>query len=60
MTNEEITSGLWKHTCRGVKCGNIWTSYKEFPKNCPKCKSPYWNVPYTKKGYVDDENKNET
>ena len=52
MPNEIIVDGLWKHTCRGVKCGNVWCTKKEFPKNCPKCKSPYWNVPYTKKGYV--------
>ena len=53
MPNKLISPGLWMHTCRGKQCGNVWTSKNEFPKNCPKCKSPYWNVPYTKKGYVD-------
>ncbi len=57
MPNKKITSEIWMHTCRGKQCGNEWTSKKEFPKNCPKCKSPYWNVPYTKKGYVEDDNE---
>lgn len=32
-----------------LRCGHIWfpNSEKE-PKVCPKCKSPYWNMP--KKG----------
>ena len=52
MPNEEIATGLWKHTCRSDNCQNVWASRKEFPKNCPNCRSPYWNVAYSKKGYV--------
>ena len=34
---------------RCERCGHEWTprGLKE-PKVCPKCKSPYWNVPKKK------------
>jgi DNA-directed RNA polymerase subunit RPC12/RpoP len=33
------------------RCGNQWDSkIKEGPKNCPKCKSPYWNKPRVRAG----------
>ena len=25
------------------RCGNEWSPIVENPKQCPKCKSPYWN-----------------
>lgn len=28
-----------------LRCGHEWVSRKERPYVCPKCKSPYWNVP---------------
>lgn len=38
-----------KITLQGYKCercGHEWIPKgKETPKVCPKCKSPYWNVP---------------
>ena len=34
------------------RCGHIWVprkySDKKDPVICPKCKSPYWNIPKTK------------
>ena len=37
------------------RCEHIWVprSYIKEPKVCPKCKSPYWNVPRQK-----ERNKN--
>jgi len=32
--------------CKCERCGHEWiTRTEEMPKVCPKCKSPYWNVP---------------
>lgn len=32
------------------RCGHIWVprNYNNEPKVCPKCKSPYWNMPKQK------------
>jgi hypothetical protein len=35
-----------------LRCGNEWLPYVRKPKRCPKCKSPYWNTPYTKGPYT--------
>jgi len=36
--------------CKCERCGHKWiTRKKEMPKVCPKCKSPYWDVPKKKK-----------
>jgi len=46
--------------CTCERCGHIWIASKvpedpdnlkpdEIPKVCPKCKNPYWNVPFSKK-----------
>jgi len=42
-----------KITLSGYKCercGHTWAprKQKEEPRVCPKCKSPYWNVPKKK------------
>jgi hypothetical protein len=49
---------VWGYRCK--RCGHVWLprgqhrgQYKEdategepeLPRVCPKCKSPYWNVP---------------
>ena len=26
-----------------TRCGNVWVSRKDNPKQCSRCKSPYWN-----------------
>ena len=32
------------------RCEHVWVPReKEEPRVCPKCKSPYWNVPRKKK-----------
>jgi len=33
------------------RCGHIWAprDNKQEPMVCPKCKSPYWNIPRKKK-----------
>lgn len=31
--------------CTCLRCGHIWLSQVEAPKNCPLCKSPRWNQP---------------
>jgi len=32
------------HRC--LRCGHEWPSRLErLPKQCPKCRSPYWNKP---------------
>jgi len=34
------------------RCSHTWYPIRpQLPKVCPKCKSPYWNKPYIKKGY---------
>ena len=33
-------------TC--LRCGNTWQNRIPKPKQCPKCKSPYWNKPKRK------------
>ena len=39
----KVEGAYWKHECN--RCGEIWYSRNESPKNCnnKKCKSPYWN-----------------
>lgn len=33
-----------------IRCSHIWVSRKSTePTVCPKCKSPYWNIPKKKK-----------
>ena len=36
------------------RCGYEWVPKKEDVRPCanPKCRSPYWNKPYTKTGYT--------
>jgi hypothetical protein len=35
---------VWYWVCE--RCGHEWPPKGESePKNCPKCKSPYWNTP---------------
>lgn len=41
MTNKQIK--LTKLTCS--RCGKQWTPRVPDPRTCPKCNSPYWNVP---------------
>jgi len=31
-----------------LRCGNTWTRRVPDQKQCPKCKSPYWNKPRKK------------
>jgi len=38
-----IEEAKLKYQC--LRCGNKWTPRTENPKQCPKCKSPYWNKP---------------
>ena len=38
--------------CRCERCGHEWiprTKVKVDPIICPKCKSPYWNIPKKRK-----------
>jgi len=45
MVTEKIK--VLKCTCE--RCGHKWiTRTEETPKVCPKCKSPYWDVPRKK------------
>lgn len=30
--------------CTCLRCGHVWITPKP-PKYCPKCNSPYWNIP---------------
>jgi len=32
-------------TYKCLRCGNTWHPRTQNPKQCPKCKSPYWNKP---------------
>jgi hypothetical protein len=32
-----------KQVC--ARCEYLWANRVEAPKNCPRCKSPYWNRP---------------
>ncbi len=33
-------------TCKCLRCGHGWIPRSEKkPLNCPRCHSPYWNVP---------------
>lgn len=43
--NEKADGSYWRHQCE--RCGYIWYSKMELPKNCntQKCNSPYWNQP---------------
>jgi len=43
---------VWGYRCK--RCGHVWLprgqhkdgeGEPELPRVCPKCKSPYWNVP---------------
>lgn len=31
-----------------LRCNHEWASKLEYPKVCPKCKSPYWDRPRSK------------
>ena len=31
-----------------LRCGHGWRSLRRSPVVCPRCKSPYWNVPREK------------
>ena len=45
MTIEEIK--VLK--CKCERCSHKWiTRSKEKPRVCPKCKSPYWDIPRRK------------
>ena len=48
MSKRISNTDLWLHTCR--TCDNKWTSKKQWPVTCAntKCRSPYWNKPYTR------------
>ena len=39
----KVDGDYWRHECN--RCGKVWYSTKESPKNCAdgKCNSPYWN-----------------
>lgn len=40
---------LWGYRCE--RCGHEWLPRKgEEPKVCPRCKSPYWNIPRKRDG----------
>ncbi len=48
-----IRMGKIKITVNGFRCercGHEWIprEKKEYPKVCPKCKSPYWDIPRKK------------
>jgi len=46
---------LKRYNCLRCKDGHEWIPRTdEFPKVCPKCKSPYWNVP-RKQTKVEDK-----
>ena len=35
-------------TCTCLRCGYTWHNRTEEPKQCPRCKSMYWNKPRRK------------
>lgn len=40
----EFEESVKKYRC--LRCGHEWIPHgSEPPKVCPKCKSPYWNIP---------------
>lgn len=40
-----------------LRCGHNWYQRKpEKPRICPKCKSPYWDLPRQKEQMSEDEN----
>lgn len=42
MPKERIE--VWQYSC--TRCEHVWQGRQEQdPRVCPKCKSPYWNVP---------------
>jgi len=32
-----------------LRCEAVWVAHVETPKQCPRCRSPYWNQPRRKK-----------
>ena len=46
----KVDGDYWRHECN--RCGKIWYSIKESPKNCAdgKCNSPYWNKVRVRQG----------
>jgi len=40
-------TGITRLIC--LRCDHEWTQKVEVVKVCPKCKSPYWNLPRTMK-----------
>lgn len=41
MGTTKADGKFWRHECG--RCGEIWYSRNESPKNCRECKSPYWD-----------------
>ena len=42
-----MDKGSFEHKCN--RCNYEWKGKLENPKTCPKCNSPYWNKPRTKR-----------
>ena len=32
-------------SCRCMRCSHMWRKRKSAIDICPRCKSPYWNIP---------------
>ena len=41
---------VYKCICK--RCSHVWIPQVSKPLHCPKCKSPYWNRPYTRSDIV--------
>ena len=42
----KVDGDYWRHECN--RCGKVWYSTRQHPKNCAGCVSPYWNKPRTR------------
>ena len=39
------------------RCEHEWEPFVLYPKNCPVCKSPYWDKPYKNRPWAEPKNK---
>jgi len=42
--------------CTCERCSHEWKSKGINPKVCPKCKSPYWNMPKKQQDTTEETN----
>ena len=47
-----IKNAIKNYQKRCFRCGYEWISYIENPKRCPRCNSPYWNIPKKEHLYI--------